>query len=151
VPRPQLADVEPEGQDLGRALRLAVRQRRAGGVGRAARRAERAVGGGLRDDEQQPLRLRTAERKAPPPAPRRARDPRHRRRRATGDRAAIVGDMKVLAVIHGTNAPGGVFEETVRAAGHDYDEWSLAWGQPSPRPLDEYDAVLVFGGSMHAD
>jgi GMP synthase (glutamine-hydrolysing) len=59
--------------------------------------------------------------------------------------------MKVLAVIHGTNAPGGVFEDTVRAAGHEYDEWSLAWERPSPRVLDEYDAVLVFGGSMHAD
>jgi GMP synthase-like glutamine amidotransferase len=59
--------------------------------------------------------------------------------------------IKVLAVIHGTNAPGGIFEETVRAAGHEYDEWSLAWERPSPRPLEEYDAVLVFGGSMHAD
>jgi len=39
----------------------------------------------------------------------------------------------------------------VRAAGHEYDEWSVAWGRPSPRPLDEYGAVLVFGGAMHAD
>jgi GMP synthase (glutamine-hydrolysing) len=59
--------------------------------------------------------------------------------------------MRVLAVIHGTNARGGVFEETVRSAGHSYDEWSLAWSTPSPRPLDEYGAVLIFGGSMHAD
>jgi GMP synthase-like glutamine amidotransferase len=59
--------------------------------------------------------------------------------------------LKVLAVIHGTNARGGVFVETVRAAGHGYEEWSLAWEQPPPRPLEEYDAVLVFGGSTHAD
>ena len=39
----------------------------------------------------------------------------------------------------------------MRTAGHEYDEWSLAWERPSPRPLEEYDAVLVFGGSMHAD
>jgi GMP synthase (glutamine-hydrolysing) len=44
-----------------------------------------------------------------------------------------------------------VFEETVRDAGHTYEEWSLAWGTPTPRPLGDYGAVLVFGGSMHAD
>jgi GMP synthase (glutamine-hydrolysing) len=59
--------------------------------------------------------------------------------------------VRVLAVIHGTNARGGVFEETVRDAGHRYEEWSLAWGTPAPRPLEDYGAVLVFGGSMHAD
>jgi GMP synthase (glutamine-hydrolysing) len=59
--------------------------------------------------------------------------------------------VNVLAVIHGTNARGGIFEEVVRAAGHRYEEWSLAWRSPSPKPLEEYGAVLVFGGSMHAD
>jgi GMP synthase-like glutamine amidotransferase len=39
----------------------------------------------------------------------------------------------------------------VRGAGHEYEEWSLAWGSPPPRPLEDYGAVLVFGGSMHAD
>jgi len=59
--------------------------------------------------------------------------------------------MNVLSVIHGSNARGGVFDEAVRDAGHHLDEWSLAWGTPPPRPIDDYDAVLVFGGSMHAD
>jgi GMP synthase-like glutamine amidotransferase len=59
--------------------------------------------------------------------------------------------LRALAVIHGTNARGGVFAETVRDHGHAYDEWSLAWGTPPPRPLEDYGAVLVFGGSMHAD
>ena len=59
--------------------------------------------------------------------------------------------MRVLAVIHGTNARGGVFEEVTRAAGHAYEEWDPAWGKPLPRPLEEYDAVYVFGGTMHPD
>ena len=59
--------------------------------------------------------------------------------------------MNFLAVIHGTNARGGVFRDVVVEAGHRYDEWSLAWGTPSPLPLERYDAVIVFGGSMHAD
>ena len=59
--------------------------------------------------------------------------------------------VNVLAVIHGTNARGGVFAETVRDAGHRYEEWSLAWGTPAPRPIDDYGAILVFGGAMHAD
>jgi GMP synthase (glutamine-hydrolysing) len=59
--------------------------------------------------------------------------------------------MKVLAVIHGTNARAGVFEEAVTEAGHGLEEWSLAWGSPPPRPIDDYGAVLIFGGSMHAD
>src|SRR5438552_17218048 len=59
--------------------------------------------------------------------------------------------MNVLAVIHGTNARAGVFGEAVTEAGHRLEEWSLAWGTPPPRPIDDYGAVLVFGGSMHAD
>jgi GMP synthase-like glutamine amidotransferase len=59
--------------------------------------------------------------------------------------------MKLLAVIHGANVRGGVFQDVVEETGHRYDEWSLATGAPSPRPLDEYQAVIVFGGSMHAD
>jgi GMP synthase (glutamine-hydrolysing) len=59
--------------------------------------------------------------------------------------------VNVLAVIHGTNCRPGVFGEAVTEAGHRLEEWSLAWGTPPPRPLDDYGAVLVFGGSMHAD
>ena len=59
--------------------------------------------------------------------------------------------MHVLAVIHGARSRSGVFGEAVEARGHELEEWSLAWGEPPPRPLDDYGAVLVFGGSMHAD
>ena len=59
--------------------------------------------------------------------------------------------MRVLAVIHGTNARGGVFYDAIVDAGHRYDEWSLAWGTTPPVAIDDYGAVIVFGGSMHAD
>ena len=59
--------------------------------------------------------------------------------------------MNVLAVIHGSNARAGTFEEAVSGAGHRLEEWSLAWGTPPPRAIDDYGAVLIFGGSMHAD
>jgi GMP synthase (glutamine-hydrolysing) len=59
--------------------------------------------------------------------------------------------VNVLAVIHGSNARGGVFRDVVERAGHRYDEWSLAWSRQAPRPLDAYGAVVIFGGSMHAD
>ncbi|MDQ2982590.1 MAG: type 1 glutamine amidotransferase [Actinomycetota bacterium] len=59
--------------------------------------------------------------------------------------------MQVLSVIHGDNARSGIFSEVVQDRGHDLDEWSLAWDEPLPRPLDDYGAVFVFGGAMHAD
>jgi GMP synthase (glutamine-hydrolysing) len=59
--------------------------------------------------------------------------------------------VNVLAVIHGSTCRAGVFGEAVATAGHRLEEWSLAWGTPPPRPVDDYGAVLIFGGSMHAD
>jgi GMP synthase (glutamine-hydrolysing) len=59
--------------------------------------------------------------------------------------------MNVLALIHGSDVRPGVFGEVVAERGHRLEEWGLAWDDPSPRPIDEYGAVLVFGGSMHAD
>ena len=59
--------------------------------------------------------------------------------------------MHVLSVIHGDNARSGIFGEVVAEQGHELEEWSLAWDKPLRRPLDDYGAVLVFGGSMHAD
>src|SRR5215216_1152954 len=59
--------------------------------------------------------------------------------------------MHVLAVIHGARARSGLFGEVLAERGHPVEEWSLAWGAPPPRPLDDYGAVIVFGGSMHAD
>ncbi len=59
--------------------------------------------------------------------------------------------MQVLSVIHGPDARTELFAPVVEEAGHRLDEWSFAWGTPPPRPLESYDAVLVFGGAMHAD
>lgn len=59
--------------------------------------------------------------------------------------------MNVLALIHGSAVRAGVFAEVVERRDHRMEEWSLAWNRPPPRPLDDYAAVMVFGGSMHAD
>jgi GMP synthase-like glutamine amidotransferase len=59
--------------------------------------------------------------------------------------------VKFLALVHGRRGRSGVFGETAQERGHEVEEWSLAWGEPPPRPLDEYGAVMVFGGAMHAD
>jgi GMP synthase (glutamine-hydrolysing) len=54
-------------------------------------------------------------------------------------------------VIHGEEAKAEIFAPAVEELGHQLDEWSFSWGTPPPRPVDEYDAYLVFGGAMHAD
>jgi GMP synthase (glutamine-hydrolysing) len=59
--------------------------------------------------------------------------------------------VNVVAVIHGEEVRAGVFGDVTTERGHTLDEWSLAWGTPPPRPVDEYRAVFVFGGAMHAD
>jgi GMP synthase (glutamine-hydrolysing) len=59
--------------------------------------------------------------------------------------------VHVLSVVHGHDARTELFAPVVRERGHALEEWSFAWHAPPPRPLDAYDAVLVFGGAMHAD
>jgi len=59
--------------------------------------------------------------------------------------------VHVLAVIHGSKVRSGIFGEVAADRGHELEEWSLAWGTPPPRPIDDYGAVFVFGGAMHAD
>jgi GMP synthase (glutamine-hydrolysing) len=59
--------------------------------------------------------------------------------------------VHVLAVIHGERVRAGVFGRETEERGHRLEEWSLAWETPLPRPLDDYGAVMVFGGAMHAD
>lgn len=58
--------------------------------------------------------------------------------------------MRVLSVTHGPTVPGGIFEEVVEEAGHELERWSVPDGD-APRPAWAYDAVMVFGGSMHPD
>ena len=58
--------------------------------------------------------------------------------------------MRVLSVTHGPNVPGGVFDEVVREAGHELERWVVSLGG-APQPARSYDAIMVFGGSMHPD
>ena len=59
--------------------------------------------------------------------------------------------MRILSVIHGTDARAELFAPAVEEGGHRLDEWSFGWDTPPPQPLESYDSVLVFGGAMHAD
>jgi GMP synthase (glutamine-hydrolysing) len=58
--------------------------------------------------------------------------------------------VRVLSVTHGPSVPGGVFDEAAQAAGHTLERWHVPEGH-APDPADRYDAVMVFGGSMHPD
>ena len=58
--------------------------------------------------------------------------------------------MRVLSVTHGPSVPGGIFDEAVAAAGHTLEAWPVPEGG-TPDPAESYDAVMVFGGSMHPD
>ncbi len=58
--------------------------------------------------------------------------------------------MNVLAVVHGANVRPGVFGDEVVERGHRLEEWTPAV-TALPRPLEDYGAVILFGGSMHAD
>ena len=56
--------------------------------------------------------------------------------------------MRILALTHGDNVGPGVFEDAVRAAGHELVERNVARdGVPDERA----DAAIVLGGAMHPD
>jgi GMP synthase (glutamine-hydrolysing) len=57
--------------------------------------------------------------------------------------------MDVLSIVHPGDAGSELFKPLVLELGHGFDERSFAEG--TPPPPDRYDAVLVFGGSMHVD
>jgi GMP synthase (glutamine-hydrolysing) len=57
--------------------------------------------------------------------------------------------MRVLAVVHHSNAAAGVFAEPALAAGHELVEW-LPHEEPVPA-ADDFDAAMVFGGEMNVD
>jgi GMP synthase (glutamine-hydrolysing) len=60
--------------------------------------------------------------------------------------------MRALAVVHQPDAGPGVFAEEMRERGVELDQWTLSErGKGPPREIDDYDAVLTFGGAMHAD
>jgi GMP synthase (glutamine-hydrolysing) len=60
--------------------------------------------------------------------------------------------MRVLSIVHQTDAGPGVFAEEMRERGVELDEWLLSErGTGPPLEIASYDAVLTFGGAMHAD
>jgi GMP synthase (glutamine-hydrolysing) len=60
--------------------------------------------------------------------------------------------MRALAIVHQTDAGPGVFGDEMRGRGVELDEWLLAErGSAPPTEIADYDAVLTFGGAMHAD
>jgi GMP synthase-like glutamine amidotransferase len=59
--------------------------------------------------------------------------------------------MRVLSISHQRDAGPGVFAEAVAAAGARMDEWYVAETDEPPADPFGYDAVMVFGGAMHAD
>jgi GMP synthase (glutamine-hydrolysing) len=59
--------------------------------------------------------------------------------------------MRVLSIVHQTDAAAGVFADEVAARGHTLDGWLIPEAPEPPAPLDAYGAILVFGGAMHVD
>lgn len=60
--------------------------------------------------------------------------------------------MRALSVSHQTDAGPGVFADEMRERGVELDEWLMSErGKGPPREIAEYQAVLTFGGAMHAD
>jgi GMP synthase (glutamine-hydrolysing) len=57
--------------------------------------------------------------------------------------------MRVLAVVHHSNAATGVFADPALQAGHELVEW-LPHEQPPPAH-DSFRAAMVFGGAMNVD
>jgi GMP synthase (glutamine-hydrolysing) len=60
--------------------------------------------------------------------------------------------MRALAIVHQPDAGPGVFAEEMAERGVELDQWQLSErGTGPPREIADYDAVLTFGGAMHAD
>ena len=60
--------------------------------------------------------------------------------------------MRALAIVHQADAGPGVFADELRERGVELEEWTLSErGTAPPREIARYDALLTFGGAMHAD
>lgn len=58
--------------------------------------------------------------------------------------------MRLLSISHQRDAGPGVFCEAIAAAGVELDEWFIAERDAPPADPLGYDAVMSFGGAMHA-
>jgi GMP synthase (glutamine-hydrolysing) len=59
--------------------------------------------------------------------------------------------MKVLSIVHQPDAASGVFADAVAGRGDELDEWLISREPRPAAPIEDYGAVLVFGGAMHVD
>jgi GMP synthase (glutamine-hydrolysing) len=59
--------------------------------------------------------------------------------------------MRALSIVHQRDAGPGVFTDAMRSQDVEHDVWLVAENDEPPRDPASYDAVLVFGGAMHAD
>ncbi|HEU0025031.1 MAG TPA: type 1 glutamine amidotransferase [Thermoleophilaceae bacterium] len=57
--------------------------------------------------------------------------------------------MRVLAIVHQSDAGAGVFGEVVHESGHELVEWVPV--DAGPQPPVRADAAMVFGGAVHVD
>jgi GMP synthase-like glutamine amidotransferase len=59
--------------------------------------------------------------------------------------------VRVLAIVHQTDAGPGVFGEAIAARGDSLDQWLLPESAEPPDDPLGYDAVFVLGGAMNVD
>ncbi len=59
--------------------------------------------------------------------------------------------MRALAIVHQRDAGPGVFAEALEARGVGLEQWRVAESSDPPSDPRGYDAVITFGGAMHAD
>jgi GMP synthase (glutamine-hydrolysing) len=58
--------------------------------------------------------------------------------------------VRVLTLTHGPSVGPGVFEDAVRAGGHELVEWQVPL-RGAPPDAAQADAIIVLGGAMHPD
>jgi GMP synthase (glutamine-hydrolysing) len=59
--------------------------------------------------------------------------------------------LRALSIAHQRDAGPGVFADVMRSRGIEHDVWLRAENERPPGEPADYDAVMVFGGAMHAD
>jgi GMP synthase (glutamine-hydrolysing) len=59
--------------------------------------------------------------------------------------------MRVLSIVHQPDAGPGVFADAVARRGWEVQEWPISDGGPPPGPVEDFQAVMVFGGAVNAD
>jgi GMP synthase (glutamine-hydrolysing) len=60
--------------------------------------------------------------------------------------------MRALAIVHQQDAGPGVFADEMAERGVELHEWLLSERGTAPQlEIADYDAILTFGGAMHAD